>query len=1248
MSTLVITSAQTAGRALISTAKRYAVSYAKRRIRDALDPRVYEGPQLETFHLLTSRDGAPMARVYGRARLAGQVIWASRLKEHITEERVGGKGGPKRREYRYTISFAIGLCEGEIMGVDRLWVNGAPLARTGLTFRVYTGSADQLPDPVISAIEGSDAPAFRDTAYMVFEDFPLDDYGARLPQINAEVLRLPPNTENEPRLEDHVSGVNLLPSSGEYAYATDIVEDVSGAAYPVNLNNLSGQADIEQALDQLETQLPNCRNVSLIVSWFGTDLRAGQCEITPGTESRDRLTPDRPWRVCGTTRETAYLVSQDAQGAPHYGGTPSDASIIQAIRSLKGRGFKVSIYPFILMDVPQGNALPDPYGAAEQAAFPWRGRITSENDMSAGAQADIDTFFGDCEPADFGHEGEEVVYSGPDETSFRRFILHHAKLAAVAGGVDRFVIGSEMRGITTLRSGAGVYPAVAKFKTLAADVRAIVGSETGLTYAADWSEYFGHHDGEDVYYHLDPLWSDPNIDAVGIDAYFPLSDWRDGDHLDAANFSAIHDLDYLRSNVEGGEGYDWYYKNKADRDAQLRTPITDGAGAAPWVFRYKDIRNWWGRPHYNRPGGVIDVAPTAWQPKSKPIWFTEVGCPAIDKGANQPNVFVDPKSSESYAPYYSSGLRDDLIQRRYIEAFLTYWQDNNPASAIYSGNMIDMDAAHIWCWDARPYPDFPARQDIWADAGNWQTGHWLSGRTGLVALRDVVVDICGQSGAENLNTLSLHGIIEGYVLSRPMSALAALEPLSELYGFGLMERAEGLYFTSAGAEARITLSLDDILDDSPGAVTVIHADPETAPLDVRIHYIQGGRDYQSAMVSARDELAETARVIDVNAPVIMGEGQARRLAERILVRARDFLSEARFGLSPARSDIEIGDLVSLPSAAGWWRIAAIDGGVRAFPAEPSFDQVYDGTLPKEASPVPWVSKPKLFVLDIADAAQTGERRGVLVGAQAEPYNHVTAAGPNGSVVLTVPCVVGALLSPLFAAPIGRMDMKNSFEAYMPHVDLSSVNDEALMDGVNRFAVETALGWEILQARDITLIDENTYDFRSLLRGLAGTDTDMDAEIPSGARIVYLGQGLMDLEISNALMGSEIEIIPEAAGRVGEPVQLTYAARHLRPLAPVHGRAVISETGLHLSWIRRTREGGDNWTGLDVPLGEDREFYRVKLMGAEGVLAVFEVESAEFFLESEPLTALGNVEAISIRQGSHAFGYGAALTLGLPD
>src|SRR5690606_26109313 len=108
---------------------------------------------------------------------------------------------------------------------------------------------------------------------------------------------------------------------------------------------------------------------------------------------------------------------------------------------------------------------------------------------------------------------------------------------AAAGGVDAFIIGSELRGLTQIRSGAGTYPAVSQLITLANDCRSRLGAGTKISYAADWSEYFGHHpqDGSgDVYFHLDPLWASPNVDFIGIDNYMPLSDWRDGfDHADA-------------------------------------------------------------------------------------------------------------------------------------------------------------------------------------------------------------------------------------------------------------------------------------------------------------------------------------------------------------------------------------------------------------------------------------------------------------------------------------------------------------------------------------------------------------------------------------------------------------------------------------------------------------------------------------------------------------------------------------------
>ena len=40
------------------------------------------------------------------------------------------------------------------------------------------------------------------------------------------------------------------------------------------------------------------------------------------------------------------------------GGAPADRSIVQAIAELKARGFRVVLYPFVMMDVPAGNSRP--------------------------------------------------------------------------------------------------------------------------------------------------------------------------------------------------------------------------------------------------------------------------------------------------------------------------------------------------------------------------------------------------------------------------------------------------------------------------------------------------------------------------------------------------------------------------------------------------------------------------------------------------------------------------------------------------------------------------------------------------------------------------------------------------------------------------------------------------------------------------------------------------------------------------
>ena len=55
---------------------------------------VPQGPRVSDLKLGTSSEGTPLPRVYGRARLPGQLIWATRFKEKkekVKQQTAGGK-----------------------------------------------------------------------------------------------------------------------------------------------------------------------------------------------------------------------------------------------------------------------------------------------------------------------------------------------------------------------------------------------------------------------------------------------------------------------------------------------------------------------------------------------------------------------------------------------------------------------------------------------------------------------------------------------------------------------------------------------------------------------------------------------------------------------------------------------------------------------------------------------------------------------------------------------------------------------------------------------------------------------------------------------------------------------------------------------------------------------------------------------------------------------------------------------------
>ncbi|WP_444453264.1 baseplate multidomain protein megatron [Rhodobacter capsulatus] len=1211
-----------------------------------------EGQRLDTLRITASTEGAVIPRLYGRMRIGGNIIWATDFREETkTTTQGGGKGGGggkvKTTEYLYYASFAVALCEGAITGIGRIWADGKPLDMTGITWRWYPGDESQTADPFIAAKMGAaNTPAYRGTAYVVFEELPLAAYGNRLPQLSFEVFRplADPDTA-----EGLVKAVTLIPASGEFTYATEAIrKGETGAQVPENLNAVSDTADVVVALDRLQAMAPAVESVSLVVAWFGNDLRAGNCEIKPGVEVATKTTSPKVWTVNGVSRAAAHLVSRDAEDRPVYGGTPADFAVVQAIREMKARGLRVTFYPFLLMDVPPGNTLPDPYSdnaaTLGQPSFPWRGRITCSPaagsaetvDKTAAATTQVSAFFGTATPAQFAVSGETITFTGaPGDWGLRRMVLHYAHLCAAAGGVDAFLIGSEMRGLTTIRSGANTYPAVTSFKTLAADVRSILGAGTKIGYAADWSEYFGHQPSDgtaDVYFHLDPLWSDANIDFIGIDNYMSLSDWRDGfDHADALQgWPAIYDRGYLQANIAGGEGFDWFYASAADRSAQIRTPITDGAAGKPWVFRFKDLRAWWSNPHVNRPSGVESGTPTSWVPQSKPIWFTELGCPAIDRGTNQPNVFFDPKSSESATPHFSRGWRDDAIQRAYLEASYLWWgtPEHNPVSAIYGERMVHVPECAAWTWDARPYPFFPELTGVWTDGANWRLGHWLTGRLGAVSLAALVRHLCKRAGlAESLIDVSgLWGAVEGYAIGALESPRASISTLARHFGFDAIETEGVIRFVMRGRASSLTLAVDDLVASREGeAFELTRAQETELPQALKWQVARADEDYDAAQVEARRITVDTTRIASESFPMAVPPEEAKRRCRRALMEAWIGRESATFRLPPSQLALDPADVIRLAHDGREmeFRLTSIaDAEARGIEAVRQDRAAYD--LPpgdprpaNVASPVVF-GTPDVVILDLPQISEDVAAHRPWIAGHASPWPGEIAvfrsASTDGFNLLTTfgsRARIGALAFDFFPGPTSRFDLGNALVIDLQSGTLESVTDVALFGGANALAIETAVGvWEIVQAGAAELIAPGRYRLTRLLRGQRGTEHAMGNPTPAGARVVVLDAALTSLPIAEADLGLPWNWrVGTAARAVSDDsytaLGFTPEGRGLMPFAPVRveqpWRAARSPGDLTIRWTRRSRAlVADAWEQVEVPLAEDLESYDVQILDGAAV------------------------------------------------
>jgi hypothetical protein len=612
---------------------------------------------------------------------------------------------------------------------------------------------------------------------------------------------------------------------------------------------------------------------------------------------------------------------------------------------------------------------------------------------------------------------------------------------------------------------------------------------------------------------------------------------------------------------------------------------------------------------------VRSAAPTVWVPRSKPIWFTELGCPAVDKGANQPNVFPDPKSAENARPYFSTGAPDALAQRQFLRAHLNWWRPEadgfeearNPASDIYAGRMVDPHRLYLWTWDARPYPAFPLDLADWADGGNYAAGHWLTGRLGAVASDEVVAAIATDFGVTIAAADAAPPLLFGLSVDGPGSARDALQPLLDATGLAVHDSPQGLCFARPKPRLATAVAADSLVATDRPLAARKRPDPAEALGRLALGYADRERDYLAGTVTAARLAAGAGR--GTTMPLVLDLAGARGVAERLLTEDPASRETLEVALPPSQAALEPGDVVSLAGQGdGPFVLTALrDGDSRraslvALPPAAPAAIVADRPLPVTAT-TSTRAIPVAAVAHLpADPDAPGGSRLVLAATSTPWPGEVTVtedASGAELAALTRRAGLGILAAPLGPGPLAVWDDASVLRVTLYCGHLAAAEEPAVLAGANRIAVETGGGsWEIIGFANATLTAPSTYELRHLLRGQGGTGAAMGAAA-AGNRVMVLDGAVATDPVPIDWLGTTLalHVFGGRTDPTGTPLTAAIGLAPALPLAPVHlaARRDPASGDVALSWVRCSRGDTGSWTATEVPLDATPEAYAVTIL-----------------------------------------------------
>ncbi|MGH7004619.1 MAG: phage tail baseplate protein, partial [Alphaproteobacteria bacterium] len=373
-----------------------------------------------------------------------------------------------------------------------------------------------------------------------------------------------------------------------------------------------------------------------------------------------------------------------------------------------------------------------------------------------------------------------------------------------------------------------------------------------------------------------------------------------------------------------------------------------------------------------------------------------------------------------------------------------------------------------------------------------------------------------------------------------------------------------------------------------------------------------------------------------------------------------------FELPWRQAHLQVGDRVRLAGSASMADciITSIEDGAtrriaaRALPQHVRYPNLARLPVPPDGGKSAVRGKPCFQLLDLPlwpGAENPADQ--FRLAACARPWSGVSAfASPESSgfeprATLADHAVMGELGAPLPGGPSGRLLPGQALEIALYRGELRSASLAQVLNGANSALLGTADGsWEILQFLNAEETASNLWRLTGLLRGQCGTDPEASEARTEGTPFILLDEAVAPAGLKAQEAGLSLNWRIGTSGedfsdQFFSTVERIGGLRARLPLAPVHLRATLaSDGGLHVGWTRRGRIDADSWLAPDIPLGEEREAYRVEIRSGNALVRTAEVtQPAWIYDAASRLADLGGTTApfdIAVAMISATVGAGA--------